>query len=472
MGTWGVKLYENDDACDARDTWLTALRQGASASEAMAETLKVFGKDDAPLVWVALADTQWTWGRLDARVLKRARKAIAAGGDLELWDDPKDRAARRRMFNRVAARLKQPPPAPKSIRVRNDAVEWKRGQLWAYHTLDDKHVVFRVAAFDPTCGLTGAPVTELLDVVFDKLPPAPSLAEAGVRSARSDYNASGRYDFFPPEHRASPLFEPKVKQRGELPRHRLKRLRAQGEPRPATAETLTVGIPWNTMDEFLSGIFDVGGPRPGAVLAWPLPSGDTAYTMVEFGHWERTLIKPMWQLAVLDCRGDADTSTLEKAGVAKRVTVDGFAPPGLREIAFRPIESAEQIFGAIFRWETLAERLDEKPPYYPAEVNLPELRTLGDDWYERLRGMSYAELAARVDERTVETITGPSGAKYLVEIIVRWEREPGGDVHVYVAWDDARAEKPLFFLAFGGFTMTPKGKVKPRWTRSSTRSDA
>jgi hypothetical protein len=135
MGTWGVKLYDNDDACDVRDFWLTALRQGASADEAMDETLKVWGKDDAPLIWLALADTQWTWGRLDARVLKRAQDALAAGGDLVLWDDPKDRAARRRVFDRVAARLKQPPPAPKQIVAR-----WAReagGDITVFLGLDD-----------------------------------------------------------------------------------------------------------------------------------------------------------------------------------------------------------------------------------------------------------------------------------------------------------------------------------------------
>ena len=458
MGTWGVKLYDSDSASDARDEWLTALRLGASADEATGELLERWGTDDDPLTWLALADTQWTWGRLDARVLERAQRALAAGGDLALWEDAKDRAARRRIFDRLAARLKQPPPAPKAIRVQGDDVAWKRGQLWAYHTLDDKHVVFRVAACDPTCGRVGAPVTELLDVVLDALTPAVSLADAGARSARPDYNASGRYDFFPPEHRASPLFQPMVKKRGDLPRHRLKRLHAQGEPRAATAETPTVGVPWDGLDDFLSLTFDVGGPRPGAVHAWSLPSGDTAYTMVQFGHWEATLVRPMWQLAVLDCRGaGADANTIEKAAVADIVSVEGFAPPGLREIGYRPIQSAEQAYALIGPWDELPDWLEQQP-YRPADMNIAEGNAIVKEYLERFLSRSHADLVANLGVMGVETITGPSGASYVVQVNIKMHPGYVGDVCVTVDLDDARAEET--FLLGGGFIKTPKGKLR------------
>jgi hypothetical protein len=354
VGTWGVRLYDNDTACDVRDQWLKALRQGASLADATAEVVKMFEGFDDPLVWLALADTQWTWGRLDAEVLHRAERALEAGGDLELWQES-ERPARARVFDRLAARLKEPPPPPKPIRVRRDAVQWKRGQLWAYHTLDDKYAVFRIVAFDPSCGLVGAPVTELLNVVLDRIPPTVSLAEVGVRRARPGYNATGRYDAVPViDH--SPMFEPKVKRRGELPRHRLRKIRAAGKPRPGTAETITIGVPWDGMDHFLSGVFDVNGPRSGAVLRWRLPDGDTAYTMVEFGHWEDTLIEPMWQLAVLECRGpDVRSDEILNAGVVARIIVAGFPPDDLHEVAHRPLQSAEQIFGTVYPWnEVLA----------------------------------------------------------------------------------------------------------------------
>jgi hypothetical protein len=360
VGTWGVRLYDNDTACDVRDQWLKALRQGASVAEATAEVVKMFDGFEDPLVWLALADTQWTWGRLDAQVLKRAQAALAAGGDLELWAESPERPARVRVLERLAARLNQPPPSPKPIRVRGDAVDWRRGQLWAYHTLDDRYAVLRVVAFDPSYGLAGAPVTELLDMVLDDLPPKVSLSAISVRPARPDYNASGRYDaVHAPDH--SPMFEPVVKRRGELPRHRLRRIRAQGEPRSGTVETPTVGVPWDAMDDFLSRTFDLGGPRPGAVFPWQMPDGDVAYTMVELGQWEDTLIEPQWQLAVLACRGaDVPAETILNARVVTRMIVSGFPPDTLREVAYRPIESADAIYGAVYRWDELTNDIARK----------------------------------------------------------------------------------------------------------------
>jgi hypothetical protein len=356
MGTWGVGLYANDTACDVRDTWLKKLREGAPSEAATAELLQEWGSpDDDPLFWLALADTQWTWGRLEAHVRDQAERALAAGADLALWEQLKDRAARKRVFDQLAARLKQSPPSPKPIRVRGDAVAWKRGQLWAYRTLDGKYAVFRVCAFDPECGLVGAPVTELLGIVFDDLPAAGSLAHVGPKLARSNYNADGRYDFFEPEHRASPLFEPKVKRRGELPRHRLKKLRAEGEPRAATPTTRTIGVPWDAMDEFLPNMFNVGGPRLGAVHAWSVADGDSAYTVVENMSFPPTLLDTQWQLGVLDCRGsDLGAQAIETANVLCSIIVMGFPPADiLREVGYRPPKAVDPISGAVHKWDSL-----------------------------------------------------------------------------------------------------------------------
>jgi len=77
MGTWGVGLYQNDTACDVRDTWVEKLRQGAPAEAATAELLQEWGApDDDPLFWLGLADTQWTWGRPDPLVRDRARVVL------------------------------------------------------------------------------------------------------------------------------------------------------------------------------------------------------------------------------------------------------------------------------------------------------------------------------------------------------------------------------------------------------------
>jgi hypothetical protein len=362
MGTWGTGLYSDDTASDARDAWLKKLRQGAPGETATAELLKEWdGAEDEPLFWLALADTQWTWGRLETRVRKRAQKVLADGADLELWDGSKDRSARERVLAALAARLKKKPPPPKPVRVTGDAVPWKRGQLWAYRTLDGKYAIFRVGAFDPKCGLVGSPVTELLDVATDDLPSATALASAGLRRARPGYDADGRFAGLAPEHRESPMFEPKVKRRGELPRHRLKRLTFKSEPRPATAETMTIGVAWDAMDQFLSNRFDVGSPRLGAIHQWSRTDGEAAYTVLEWMEWPDTLLEPSWQLGVLECRGrDVSAGTLEKARTVDTFVIHGFLPAGLlREVAFRPPESPEPFMGPVNSWDEVPRILAE-----------------------------------------------------------------------------------------------------------------
>jgi hypothetical protein len=373
MGSWGTGLYDGDTACDARDGWLEKLRLGTPADVATTELITEWGgARDEPLFWLALADTQWKWGRLAPEVRERAEGVIAAGGDLQLWSasPAAGRSARAKVFERLAAQLRKPPPAPRAIRVRSDAKAWQRGQLWAYRTLDGRYAVLRVAAFDPACGLVGAPVTELLDVVLDQLPPSPALADAAVRPARAGY--MDRFQTIAPEHRASPMFEPKVKTRGELPLQRLKRLRAAGEPRPATAQTKTIGIAWSGFDQFLANVFDVGAPRLGAVHAWRTPTGQTRYTVVEWMEW--TQIEPAWQLSVLDIRDENDSAKVAVAPVLCSLIVHGFIPRDLNEVAFRPPTGpAKTVSGAVHAWPDVPALLDQPRALVAAEQAMKAL---------------------------------------------------------------------------------------------------
>jgi hypothetical protein len=370
MGTWGTGLYADDTTSDVRDGWLEKLRQGAPGETATAEMLKDWeGAEDEPLFWLALADTQWTWGRLETHVRKRAQKVLSDGAGLELWEGSKHRAARLRVLAALEARLKKKPPPPKPVRIRGDVVPWKRGQLWSYRTLDGKYAVFRVGAFDPKCGMVGAPVTELLDVATEDLPSAATLAAVGPRRARVGYDGDGRFGFLAPEHRESPMFEPKVKRRGELPRHRLKRLTLKSEPRPATPETLTIGVPWDSMDQFLAKEFDIGAPRLGAIHRWVQPDGEIAYTVLQWMEWPDTLIEPSWQLGVLECRGDdVDAQTLEKARTVYPFIIHGFVPAGLlHEAAFRPPVTPEPYIGAVHAWESVPRILVETSKLKPED---------------------------------------------------------------------------------------------------------
>jgi hypothetical protein len=77
MGAWGVGIFDDDVACDARAAMLDRFRAGSSveaATDAVLADLADFLEDeeDAPVVLLALAATQWEVGRLDKRVKGRA----------------------------------------------------------------------------------------------------------------------------------------------------------------------------------------------------------------------------------------------------------------------------------------------------------------------------------------------------------------------------------------------------------------
>lgn len=81
MEIWEIKLYENNVACDIRDMYLEKLQEGKKSQDATKEILeenKELLKDmeDSPLIYFALADTQWNLGRLEKNIKKKALEYI------------------------------------------------------------------------------------------------------------------------------------------------------------------------------------------------------------------------------------------------------------------------------------------------------------------------------------------------------------------------------------------------------------
>lgn len=89
MGYWGSKLYENDFTCDVRDTYIGFLERQYCNEDAYKNTLYDFhyslGTDEEPLLWYALADTQWRFGKLNSEVQERALFWLDNGGGSNLW---------------------------------------------------------------------------------------------------------------------------------------------------------------------------------------------------------------------------------------------------------------------------------------------------------------------------------------------------------------------------------------------------
>lgn len=76
MGTWGYKIFQNDDACDIRDTYKEKLVVGISDDDAEDAVIEEFAIDSDSNLWIPLGMTQWELGRLSNRVKVQALSAI------------------------------------------------------------------------------------------------------------------------------------------------------------------------------------------------------------------------------------------------------------------------------------------------------------------------------------------------------------------------------------------------------------
>ena len=89
MGTFGGKLYDNDYASDVRADYIEFLRSKLSDEAAAKQTIlkhaDVMGSEDEPLFWLALADTQWDYGRNYPEVLEKAQRILSAPVDEDRW---------------------------------------------------------------------------------------------------------------------------------------------------------------------------------------------------------------------------------------------------------------------------------------------------------------------------------------------------------------------------------------------------
>jgi len=78
MGAWGHGIRQNDVVCDVIGAFEDNLKQGKSIVDASKTVRKQFAEaikdsDDGPLVWIGLADAQWTYGQLDPGVLQHVK---------------------------------------------------------------------------------------------------------------------------------------------------------------------------------------------------------------------------------------------------------------------------------------------------------------------------------------------------------------------------------------------------------------
>ena len=144
MGAWGTGLYQDDDTCDIKEEYLTYLRIGMSNEEAQEELIEcneelIEDEEIGPLFWLALADTQWEYGRLTNEVKEEALEVINSGKDLERWEeDKKLYEKRKKVLEDLKERLNTKQPEEKKIRkMRFTRPNWNVGDILLYQIQEE-----------------------------------------------------------------------------------------------------------------------------------------------------------------------------------------------------------------------------------------------------------------------------------------------------------------------------------------------
>lgn len=92
MGSWGLKVDQNDSYADVYDFFFDTYNDGASPKSASDSTIETFSEhfedyEDSNNAWFALAYAQWETKCLQFDVLEKVRSIISKGTDIKLWKE-------------------------------------------------------------------------------------------------------------------------------------------------------------------------------------------------------------------------------------------------------------------------------------------------------------------------------------------------------------------------------------------------
>jgi hypothetical protein len=126
MAASGVGLFHDDVAVDVRSEYLDLLANGVSDAEAFRTMVQEWKEsiadyDDGPVFWLALAATQWEYGRLHSRAKTQALKIIDNGTGIDRWTDAGLAKKRQAVLARLRKKLLSPQPERRTPRTRPDA---------------------------------------------------------------------------------------------------------------------------------------------------------------------------------------------------------------------------------------------------------------------------------------------------------------------------------------------------------------
>lgn len=188
MGASGVKLFDDDLACDVRDLFREFLARGQSCDSASQTIVNhfadVIGTEEESVFWLALAAVEWDYGALRPKLKKKALSIIKEGTDLGRWaDDSQLLTQRRKTLDFLARKLKSPNRKPKQYPRKkpfSPQFAWDRGDVFAYQMQSGDFLLLRVVAVERNL-LQELPTCELLDWMGREIPEPEVISRLPIR---------------------------------------------------------------------------------------------------------------------------------------------------------------------------------------------------------------------------------------------------------------------------------------------------
>jgi len=114
MGTWGIKIFEDDITMDVRDYFNDYVNKGDSISKATDKILhllkdEIKDKDEGPLIYFSLAELQMEKGILEINIKEKCLECLKNGTSMDRWISSgiSQFLKRRKVLKEFIARLKK-----------------------------------------------------------------------------------------------------------------------------------------------------------------------------------------------------------------------------------------------------------------------------------------------------------------------------------------------------------------------------
>jgi len=178
MGAWGYGIRQDDFVLDVVGIFEDLLKAGHSVPDATKTVKARFAaetndSDDGPLLWLALADVQWTYGELESEVLSRVQGDFDSGRSLDAWrEDTRGLLRRRAALEKFISRIAVPNPrAKKPPKVVVRAPKFQPGDCLSIRVANSRYTAALVLSADHSTAEYGKNLVGVLDYLSPQKPP-------------------------------------------------------------------------------------------------------------------------------------------------------------------------------------------------------------------------------------------------------------------------------------------------------------